>query len=132
MTIENIQRPGHFRAMRDAFSKTMRGAFRFSVARLDWRNKVNPMTGQKLYEYRRKQRISQAQSMVESTKQARELQLLQMMSRTEMLSNEDSPRKEPETRWTNHTHNTLHQTSYALHPTPNTQHQTLNTKHPTS
>jgi hypothetical protein len=100
VTIENIKKPGHFRALRDAFSRSMRGVFRYSVARLDFRNKVNPMTGQKLYEHQRMARKSQVHTLVESTKQERELKMMQMMSRTQMLSNEDSPRREPERRLT--------------------------------
>ena len=98
VTIENIKKPGHFRALRDAFSRSMRGVFRYSVARLDFRNKVNPMTGQKLYEHQRMVRKSQIQTLVESTKQERELQMMRMMGKTQMLSNEDSPRREPERR----------------------------------
>jgi len=98
VTIENIKKPGHFRALRDAFSRSMRGVFRYSVARLDFRNKVNPMTGQKLYEHQRMVRKSQIHTLVESTKQERELQMIRMMGKTQMLSNEDSPRREPERR----------------------------------
>lgn len=98
VTIENIKKPGHFRALRDAFSRSMRGVFRYSVARLDFRNKVNPMTGQKLYEHQRMIRKSQIHTLVESTKQERELQVIRMMGKTQMLSNEDSPRREPERR----------------------------------